>query len=469
MKSDLIAAYAKLTTLNTYDNPEITDSLPFVINGENVIFMRVKVPVNKNNVGYQGYLYRNTSNGDIIVVHEGSIPLGKIFGNYDEVKKDWNKANMDTLMGRVNEQFNPAEEFVDYAKSKFPNNKIIMVGQSLGGTLSELTGALDKNRNIETYTFNSFGAGYLIDNLTARGKQVSNDYSNIYNLTYNNEAATKINPHIGTVYRADYTATPTKDKDAPYFHSAQVHYTNKPLNYELDPNYPVLLKQDVQDTVYLLQHPNTIKLQISENNILYDVHSGDTVWDICKKYGITQADLLRLNPWLKERFSKDGTFVLIRPGEHILIPEGEVDINNGSLTGYAVNISEKTQAEGQDDDDNLPTWEKPLEGYDEPNVYYDGKKYTFDGELSDEEINKMNIHEKMRYYTKYLKHYYVKRLKTLAREQEQRDMLEIIRQQEIIKQQKAETYWDSKDIEEEVEWYLSKVFDSVSRELGYLK
>ena len=75
----------------------------------------------------------------------------------------------------------------------------------------------------------------------------------------------------------------------------------------------------------------------------------------------------------------------------------------------------------------------------------------------------------MRYYTKYLKHYYVKRLKTLAREQEQRDMLEIIRQQEIIKQQKAETYWDSKDIEEEVEWYLSKVFDSVSRELGYLK
>ena len=132
-------------------------------------------------------------------------------------------------------------------------------------------------------------------------------------------------------------------------------------------------------------------------------------------------------------------------------------------------ISEKTQAEGQKDDDNLPSWEKPLEGYEEPNVYYDGKKYTFDGELSDEVISKMNIHEKMEYYTKYLKHYYIKRLKTLSREQEQRDRLEIIRQQELRKQQEAYEYWDPKDIEDAVDEYLSKVFDSVARELGYLK
>jgi len=72
------------------------------------------------------------------------------------------------------------------------------------------------------------------------------------------------------------------------------------------------------------------------------------------------------------------------------VPKDETlsDIEQGNPTGYAANISEKTQAEGQKDDDNLPTWEKPLEGYDEPNVYYDGKKYTFDGELSDEGIYK---------------------------------------------------------------------------------
>ena len=120
-------------------------------------------------------------------------------------------------------------------------------------------------------------------------------------------------------------------------------------------------------------------------------------------------------------------------------------------------------------DNNLPSWEKPLPGYEDPDVYWNGKKFTFEGELSDEEILKMDVHEKMRYYTKYLRHYYKKRLLTLAREQEQRDMLELIRQREIRKQQEAEEYWDPKDIEEEVEWYLSKEFDSVARELGYLK
>ena len=464
MKSDLIAAYAELTTKNTFESDTYTNSLCVEIDNKIVTFEHIHSSKKHTDTGYQGHLYRNMSNGNIIIVHEGSIPIGKIFGNYGEVKKDWNKANMDTLMGRVNEQFNPAEEFVDYAKSQFPNSKIIMVGQSLGGTLSELTGALDKNKDIETYTFNSFGAGYLLDNLTAGGKQVSNNYSNIYNLAYNNEAATKINPHIGAVYRADYTATPTKDKDAPYFHSAQVHYTNKPLNYELDPNYPVLLKQDVQDAVYLSQYPNAIELQISMNNIMYNIHSGDTIWDICKRYGITQEELLKMNPWLEKRFSKDKTYILIRPGEHILIPEGEIDLDRGIPTGYAANIEDDAQNQ---QDNNLPSWEKPLPGYEDPDVYWNGKKFTFEGELSDEEILKMDVHEKMRYYTKYLRHYYKKRLLTLAREQEQRDMLELIRQREIRKQQEAEEYWDPKDIEEEVEWYLSKEFDSVARELGY--
>ena len=155
----------------------------------------------------------------------------------------------------------------------------------------------------------------------------------------------------------------------------------------------------------------------------------------------------------------------------INVPKDETlsDIEQGQLSGYAAKISEKTQAEGQKDDDNLPTWEKPLEGYEEPNVYYDGKKYTFDGELSDEVISKMNIHEKMAYYTKYLKHYYIKRLKTLAKEQEQRDRLGIIRQQEIQRQKEfEEEYWSPEEIREEVEEYLSWVFTQTARTMGYL-
>ena len=169
--------------------------------------------------------------------------------------------------------------------------------------------------------------------------------------------------------------------------------------------------------------------------------------------------------------TENGGKVYLEGHVEINVPkEGTLlDIEQEQQTGYAAGISENTQAVGQNDNDNLPSWEKPLEGYEEPNVYLKNDKYTFDGELSDEEINKMDLHEKMAYYTKYLNYYYIKRLKTLAREQEQRDRLEIIRQQELRKQQEAYEYWDPKDIEDAVDEYLSKVFDSVTRELGYLK
>jgi hypothetical protein len=167
--------------------------------------------------------------------------------------------------------------------------------------------------------------------------------------------------------------------------------------------------------------------------------------------------------------SSDGS-TMLKGHVEVNVPKEETlsDIEQGQPTGYAAKISEKAQADGQKDDDNLPTWEKPLAGYEEPNVYLKNGKYTFDGELSDEEISKMNIREKMEYYTKYLKHYYIKRLKTLAREQEQRDMLEIIREQEIQRQKEfEEEYWSPEEIREEVEEYLSRVFDSVARDMGF--
>lgn len=177
-----------------------------------------------------------------------------------------------------------------------------------------------------------------------------------------------------------------------------------------------------------------------------------------------------INDFSENVNSPDGS-TMLKGHVEVNVPKDETlsDIEQGNPTGYAAKISEKTQAEGQKDDDNLPTWEKPLEGYEKPNVYYDGKKYTFDGELSDEVISKMNIHEKIEYYTKYLKHYYVKRLKTLAKEQEQRDRLEIIRQQEIQRQKEfEEEYWSPEEIREEVEEYLSWVFTQTARTMGYL-
>ena len=180
------------------------------IDNQIVTFKRIYSSVKDSDTGYQGHVYRNTSNGDLIVVHEGSIPLASnlFSSNFMEVYKDWFISNEDTLMGRINAQYSEAEAFLDYVKDTvslaYPGSKIIQLGQSLGGTECELVGALDKNKNIETYTFNSFGAGHLIDDLEAMNKTISDDFSNIINFTYSNEIPTKINPHIGDVYFSSF-------------------------------------------------------------------------------------------------------------------------------------------------------------------------------------------------------------------------------------------------------------------------
>ena len=79
MKSDLIAAYAALTIKNTYEAPISKDDNPLTIKigGKDFVFDRIDDSEKDTDSGYQGHIYRNPSNGDIIVVHEGSIPLGE--------------------------------------------------------------------------------------------------------------------------------------------------------------------------------------------------------------------------------------------------------------------------------------------------------------------------------------------------------------------------------------------------------
>ena len=383
MKSDLIAAYANLTTKNTYESPLPDDikDLIIVINNEKFIFERIYDSRKDSETGYQGHIYKNISNGDIIVVHEGSIPLNYVLKKPLEVDKDWYKANMDTLMGIVNKQFEPAEEFVDLAKKiarlESPTGKVIIVGQSLGGTLSELTGALAKNKNIETYTFNSFGAGYLLDNLKEMNKNISKDYSNMRNFTYSNEYPTRINPHIGNVFKSDYVAP--KKGEGPYFHSIEVHYKNGALDYKLDSNFPNILKNgnsakmiehailgrnpiitQVSDSEFVkkrqeqlvntINNARAIYLQVSMDNYFYTVKKGETIWDICTRAGISYEKLIDVNPWLTDRFSSDEKSVIIHLGDKILIPLNEItlvetsnsnDVHSSTATGGAAGISDK--------------------------------------------------------------------------------------------------------------------------------
>ena len=102
MQSDLIAAYARLTLLNVYESNELVDSLTWNIDGVDVVFERINSSVKDTVSGYQGHMYRNTSNNDIIVVHEGSInPTVNTWTNIGEIAKDWAFANVNTVMGRI--------------------------------------------------------------------------------------------------------------------------------------------------------------------------------------------------------------------------------------------------------------------------------------------------------------------------------------------------------------------------------
>ena len=66
----------------------------------------------------------------------------------------------------------------------------------------------------------------------------------------------------------------------------------------------------------------TFEINNGDSKTTYQIQPGDSVYGICDKYDIDLEELLRLNPWLADRFSKDGKFALIRPGEKLKLPGG---------------------------------------------------------------------------------------------------------------------------------------------------
>ena len=88
-------------------------------------------------------------------------------------------------------------------------------------------------------------------------------------------------------------------------------------------------------------------IKVKQNNgsgdTTYEIKDGDTIWDICEKYGMSYDDLIDANDWLEDRFSDDKDFALIRPGEKLKIPDDFVkpdgsddgdDDGSGSGSGH---------------------------------------------------------------------------------------------------------------------------------------
>ncbi len=350
MENNYFKAYAELTVENIYGTkPNIGETYNKTIDGKEVTFELIDKFNSKS--GYGGYAYKNRANGEIIIVHEGS--QNPISTHPGEVFKDWVIADGNAFMEKISEQFYDANNFVNRVRQNNPTaTSIQQIGQSLGGTLAQMIGALAGNENINTYTFNAYGAGNLIPALIKEGFTVSASHSNIINLTYGNEVVSTFNPHIGELYSSGIISKHGIDST----HNVQAHIQDGleyhkvgdmtylssviavgySITIDFNPetgcfmytiNTPLgtLMNGMLEDLLNSLStggfvNNSGLKGYVSMDGELYEIKPGDTIYGICDKYNVDLEELLKLNSWLRDRFSDDMTFALIRPGERIRLP-----------------------------------------------------------------------------------------------------------------------------------------------------
>ena len=85
---------------------------------------------------------------------------------------------------------------------------------------------------------------------------------------------------------------------------------------------PYILYGSVEENHYI--NNVVINQEVGEQINTYHVKTGDTMWDISNRFGISEEELIDSNPWLAERYSEDKTFALIRSDEQLVIPEGSI-------------------------------------------------------------------------------------------------------------------------------------------------
>ena len=123
--------------------------------------------INSDN-GYAGYAFQEEGTDNIIVVHAGSANVdwssfetpSQVYDFYN----DWIKTNIGGLgTGTIPSQFESADFFMtkmnNYCKSN--NLELSSIGQSLGGSLNQGLGMLDKYKDIEFINYNPFGMKHL--------------------------------------------------------------------------------------------------------------------------------------------------------------------------------------------------------------------------------------------------------------------------------------------------------------------
>lgn len=93
---------------------------------------------------------------------------------------------------------------------------------------------------------------------------------------------------------------------------------------------------------------NVEKIQDKDNT--YEIVKGDTLWQIARDNNISLDELREANPWTQDRFSPDGQYALIYPGEHLTIPntleaavKNDLNVSNKELQDLTKNSANEVK------------------------------------------------------------------------------------------------------------------------------
>lgn len=152
--------------------------------------------VSNKQTGFYGKVFLSVKNSEVVISFSGTdlFPPNKdrsLGEKFDDLKSAvfdlYNDINM--AIKNVPSQLQNAKMLYKDVKSKFPNVKITLTGESLGGSLAALCGAETGER---TYTFRAFGMAEVLPDKNKK-------YDNITNIgeTYDSIFMANINQHIG--------------------------------------------------------------------------------------------------------------------------------------------------------------------------------------------------------------------------------------------------------------------------------
>ncbi|MEI7474542.1 MAG: hypothetical protein WCK67_07145 [bacterium] len=160
---------------------------------------KAKIPVdwnlmeieNDKKSGFVGAVYKK--NDSVAIVIKGSDFVHLISGI-----KDYVGTNLAFVLGKQPIQYEPAKNFYNSIKQKYgKDNKIMLVGSSLGGGLAQYLGAMDVCKD-KIITFSPVGTGRSVKK--DLNNNVNKDFSNIYNFVVDKDFVANFVPQNGNVH-----------------------------------------------------------------------------------------------------------------------------------------------------------------------------------------------------------------------------------------------------------------------------